>query len=208
MKMQAERFRVFVLASLLAGSTTLLAADPGGTEAEGTPVSLPVAQQILQAERSGDLEARANLVDKLNADSEADGLAMSLRGYVKDDGKDWGQLKSAVAKNQVSDKLARYENFRSKVPSSVDGHYAVANWCRKNGLVDHHRTHLLAILQIDSNNKMARGSLGHQFVNGVWMSPEDAAEVRAPMAKIDSSWKKHGKSLSKSINPLQQKSLG
>jgi hypothetical protein len=80
---------------------------------------------------------------------------------------------------QVSDKPVRqkpveieYEKLRPQYPNTVEGQWAIAEWCRERSLAEKRRAHLERILELDPNHVKARHALGYSQINGHWTTPE------------------------------------
>ena len=80
---------------------------------------------------------------------------------------------------QVSDKPVRqkpveieYEKLRPQYPNTVEGQWAIAEWCRERSLAEKRRAHLERILALDPNHVKARHALGYSQINGHWTTPE------------------------------------
>ncbi len=55
----------------------------------------------------------------------------------------------------------------------VDGHWAMAQWCRKHGMGKRHRYHLQHILRLDLDHAGARHGLGYSRVHGGWVTKDE-----------------------------------
>jgi hypothetical protein len=80
---------------------------------------------------------------------------------------------------QVLDKPVRqkpveieYEKLRPQYPDTVDGQWAIAEWCRERSLSEKRRAHLERIIELDPNHVKARHALGYSQINGHWTTPE------------------------------------
>jgi hypothetical protein len=60
----------------------------------------------------------------------------------------------------------------------VDEQWALAEWCRTNGLSAERKTHLQIIIALDGNHEPARRGLGHLKKKGEWVSPDELMESR------------------------------
>lgn len=67
---------------------------------------------------------------------------------------------------------ARYEAEKSKHPDTADGHFAMAQWCRRNGLRADQKTHLTRAIELDPNHADARSALGYVLQDGRWVLPQ------------------------------------
>ena len=64
-----------------------------------------------------------------------------------------------------------YEKLRPQYPDTVEGQWAIAEWCRERSLMEKRRVHLERILELDPKNVKARHALGYSLVNGQWTTP-------------------------------------
>lgn len=66
--------------------------------------------------------------------------------------------------------------YRKKAPAAADtveGQWAVAEFCRKHSLTKQREAHLRRIVELDPNHQQARYALGYQFLKGAWVSRSD-----------------------------------
>lgn len=69
--------------------------------------------------------------------------------------------------------LVQYEALRPRFPDTVEGQWALAEWCREQGLNAERRRHLERIIEIDGDHVQARQALGYGQVDGQWMTQEE-----------------------------------
>lgn len=80
----------------------------------------------------------------------------------------------------VSESPAEVE-YRRRAPSvsdTVEAQFALANWCRDNGVGDGMRRHLRRVLELDPDHAEARMLLGYQQIDGQWMTRDDVLAAR------------------------------
>lgn len=63
-----------------------------------------------------------------------------------------------------------YERLSRSAADTIEGQWKLAEWCRRNGLLNERKRHLLRILDHDSNHADARKALGFAFVEGKWVT--------------------------------------
>ncbi len=80
------------------------------------------------------------------------------------------QIERVVVK---SDALLHYEAELPKVPDTVDGHWAMAERCRKAGLIPQRELHLRRVLDLSPDHLDARHALGFSRVDGKWIKPDE-----------------------------------
>ena len=72
----------------------------------------------------------------------------------------------------------RYQQIVSRCPDTVEGHWKLAEWCRKNGLKKQRRYHLQRIIQLEPDHVDARHALGYSQVRGQWVTREEILRRR------------------------------
>ena len=77
------------------------------------------------------------------------------------------QVREAVRESAAE---AEYRRRAPGVPDTIEAQWAMAEWCRKQGLTHERRTHLERIIQLDPNHQRARGALGYQYLQGKWIT--------------------------------------
>lgn len=77
------------------------------------------------------------------------------------------QVREAVRQSPAE---AEYHRRVPVAADTIDAQWALAEWCRQNGLTNERRTHLERIIALDPNHQRARGVLGYQFLKGQWIT--------------------------------------
>jgi len=83
---------------------------------------------------------------------------------------DASQVRQAVSENPA---LGEYERIAAKFPDTVAGQWAIAEWCRENGLRKRREGHLRRIIVLDPNHGGARRGLGYSQVRGEWVTRKE-----------------------------------
>ena len=73
----------------------------------------------------------------------------------------------------VSEDLAWYREALPKVPPTVDGHWAMAEECRRRSLKQQREFHLQEILKLDPEHAEARYGLGYSKLDGNWVKTDE-----------------------------------
>lgn len=73
----------------------------------------------------------------------------------------------------VSEDLAWYREALPKVPATVDGHWAMAEECRRRNLKQQREFHLQEILKLDPEHADARYGLGYSKLDGNWVKTDE-----------------------------------
>lgn len=67
----------------------------------------------------------------------------------------------------------QYEESVRKMPDTVDGHLAMAEWCRANDLRAKRQYHLERVIERDPNHEAARHGLGYNKIDGRWLKTDE-----------------------------------
>lgn len=90
-----------------------------------------------------------------------------------------GEGKITLAASQVEQVLNRrpeeeeYEKIRPAYPDTVEGQWALAEWCRQQRLPLERETHLKRIIELDPNHADARRALGYVQIDGQWATQDE-----------------------------------
>lgn len=71
-----------------------------------------------------------------------------------------------------------YEKIRPRYPDTVEGQWALAEWCYKQRLPAQRKTHLQRIIELDPEHEQARRALGYSQVGGRWVTQEQEMAKR------------------------------
>jgi len=72
-----------------------------------------------------------------------------------------------------------YEQRRAALAQDdVSGHLALARWCRQQGLTREARYHFELVVALDPDNAEARRALGHEKVDGRWLTHDQAMAAK------------------------------
>ena len=87
-----------------------------------------------------------------------------------------------LSRSQVKEQLRRrpaeveYEKIRPRYPDTVEGQWALAEWCREHTLLSERKIHLERILELDSDHDKARRALGYFPRDGEWKTHSQIME--------------------------------
>jgi len=88
-----------------------------------------------------------------------------------------GQI--TLAKSQVKqilrarDEIVEYEKIRRAYPDTVEGQWALSQWCLEKKLLSQRQKHLRRIIEIDPDHAEARRLLKYSRTNGKWMTRDE-----------------------------------
>lgn len=88
-------------------------------------------------------------------------------------------VRLTLAKSQIEKWLRHrpgeleYEKIRSNYADTVEGQWALAEWCREHSLTAQREIHLKRILELEPNHEKAHAGLGHTRIGGQWTTQEE-----------------------------------
>ncbi len=106
------------------------------------------------------------------------------------------QVKQVLSGDGVD---VQYERIRPGYADSVDGQWALAEWCREHRLSQQRKTHLQRVIELDADHAPARHALGYSLQGGKWRIREEVMQQRG-FVRYEGSWK-----TSQEIKLLQQR---
>jgi hypothetical protein len=81
-----------------------------------------------------------------------------------------------------------YAKVAKEASDTVDGQWAMAEWCREHSLPEARKAHLKRVIELDPNHVKARGALGYGMFDGQWKTQ---AERMTEMGYVEykGTWK-------------------
>ncbi len=73
---------------------------------------------------------------------------------------------------------AEYQRLRPSYPDTVEGQWALAEWCLENRLLDQRQQHLQRIIELEPDHGEARRALGYSQFDGQWMTQDEVMADR------------------------------
>ena len=125
-------------------------------------------------------------------------------GFIHSGGH-WLPYEKSVAAGEQAAKLEEYRKQRATFAEELHGQWKLANWCRKNGMLDQERVHLLQVLaERDPTVKTdaVYERLGCQKVGDVWVSPQERLEAARIKSEIETSFRRWESKLAAIIQQL------
>jgi hypothetical protein len=105
-----------------------------------------------------------------------------------------GEGQITLAASQVEQVLNRrpeedeYERVRPAYPDTVEGQWALAEWCRLQHLPIERQTHLKRVIELDPDHLEARRALGYTKVDGKWAT-RDELKIEQGYKRYKGTWK-------------------
>lgn len=126
-------------------------------------------------------------------------------GYAKS-GNGWKAYEETIADGNDAAKLEQYQEQRVTSAKLPHPEWKLANWCRKNGLLDQERVHLMRAMASGDpavDRSAACERLGYQRVGETWISPQEIREARQLAAEVEQSHQRWDAKLEAVLNGLQ-----
>jgi hypothetical protein len=104
-----------------------------------------------------------------------------------------GEGQITLAASQVEHVLNRrpeeeeYDKIRPAYPDTIEGQWALAEWCRQQKLPVERETHLKRIIELDPNHAGARRALGYVQIEGQWTT-QDALMIERGYKRYKNRW--------------------
>ncbi len=195
----SKHARLGLFLATLSAASFARGAEPDAID-EFVPTTL--AEMVLTAESRGDLDSRNKIASLLTTKTEVDELGMTVLGKIRDADGQWRTIDESIRLAQTAEKRLAYAQFRTAQPNSIEGHWNVVQYCNTNNLREQRRAHLLAILDLEPQNSEAHRLLGHQLVDGQWISQEQTAAAEREEQAFRESVIKYGQQVAKLANSL------
>jgi hypothetical protein len=80
------------------------------------------------------------------------------------------QVKEVIA---VRPEEEEYQKLARGSPDTVEGHWAMAEWCRQQRMFSQRDTHLERIIELDPDHGQARAALGYTRIDGRWAKRDE-----------------------------------
>lgn len=71
-----------------------------------------------------------------------------------------------------------YDRIRPSYPDTVEGQWALAEWCHENRLRARRNTHLKRVIELDPDHVASRRALGYSQIDGKWQTQEEVMIAR------------------------------
>ncbi len=166
-------------------------------EKENRQLAAEIVSQALQAEVDGDLLTRKRLLAEAVELSHDFEPAKWYNGVILENDRQWRSIGESIAHHRDDKGLDQYEQQRSVLPNTVEGHWDMAVWCAKKRLFEQSAAHLQRIIQIDPQHIAARTALGHQPIGDDWISLQEMLEMAERAQWARESMERYGAQVSR-----------
>ncbi|WP_417847647.1 HEAT repeat domain-containing protein [Thalassoglobus sp.] len=129
-----------------------------------------VVADVIRLKNGGELRGQLEGIAKAE---DAPVLMRTLSGALVE--VERSEIDYVQRRNQV---LEEYVSQSRAVDRTVEGHWALAEWCRTRRLKEQRLEQLELVLELDSDHKEARRGLGHVQHHGEWMPREEMMAQR------------------------------
>ncbi len=128
-------------------------------------------RQAIQADLAGRSEERDAMIGQAFAAAPDSQLPRWLSGQIQI-GDQWMSLNALQDRNKKLGWIEEYGHLRDEHANSLQGHYMLAQYCRRHGLKDRERLHWYAVLLAAPGHKEAIRSLGLRPYRGALLTAD------------------------------------
>jgi hypothetical protein len=161
--------------------------------------------EALCREIYGSARDRAALLQLAESADPAYAPAFWHQGHVRNEGH-WLKVEDAPHVYSQDRRWDAYRHVRREQPNTLEGHLAVAAWCRARNLPAQERAHLNRVLEFDTSHSAARDRLGYQRIGNEWVSPQDVEDAARQQEAIRRSLAEWGPPLREIVKDLAGRS--
>jgi hypothetical protein len=133
-------------------------------------------EKVLRSEVAGPVDRRGQLAETLKQ-QPGSAAARWQAGFVRD-GNMWRSYDESALNDAQVRSADEYRRRRQETSHEFSAQLDLANWCRKQGLLDREQAHLFAAASSarEEDQIAVLRRLGFRNVNGVCLSPDDLRE--------------------------------
>lgn len=181
--------------------TAVAGAASGASSSDSTAAEV---DEVLRQESGQPADRRRKLADFLERQPDST-AARWQAGYVRD-GKTWQAIETPLASAADLRTLEEYHQMRAAQPRTPDAHWKLANWCRKNHLLDQERAHLHTVLALapDRDATPILRRLGYRQVSGQWVAQNELHDWRELNHRAETALKLWGPQLNRLSRQLEK----
>jgi hypothetical protein len=194
------------LALVLFASCALAASAATPAKKDKPDPSREAVVKVLRHEIVAPVDRRSELADAL-AKHPAASLLLWQSGYVRE-GATWRAVEQAgqsSADDNLDDVIGEYRERREATPQTAAGQIELADWCRKQQLLDQERAHLRAAMEVepDVDHTATLERLGYVQFGNEWLSREQIEKWQALNQRTAAALKSVGPRLDKIAERLE-----
>ncbi len=179
----------------------------GGNKPKPSSSAIDAVARLLEKESNSEtasLDRREMLKPESRPVSDPDSVWWQA-GFIHSGGQ-WLPYENSVAEGEQAANIEEYRKQRTTLAVEPHGAWKLANWCRKNGMLDQERVHLLQVLAdrdptVKSDTVYER--LGCRKVGEGWVSPQERLETARIKSEIETSFKRWESKLAAIIQQLE-----
>lgn len=167
-----------VIAVTLTGSIAAAAKPRSTTPSANQTAAARTLKSVLQDEIKGETGDRVRRLKKVGRNAPNYAPAQWQSGKINIKGK-WVGFDEIVERTIEHNLTQQYLKLRAKTKPNVRGHLQLAEWCRKHGMTDRWRAHLMGVLVLAPNHANVRRALGYVQVGAEWVERSALAKRRS-----------------------------
>ncbi len=150
----------------------------------------------LQAELDGNTARRRVLLSEAVDAAPDYKPARWQSGQMLKDGE-WLPVEQAQQAAAADPQRAQYESLRAAAKDKPAAQFALARWCRKNGLKEEASFHWKSVLAVEPQNEEALRALGVRWFQGRLMTKTEIAAAKADIDKSKQAAKAYSQQVSR-----------
>ena len=134
-------------------------------------------KSVLQDETKGESGDRVRRLKAVSRNAPDYAPAHWQSGKINIKGK-WVGFDEIVDRTIEHNLTQQYLTLRAKTKPTIRGHLQLAEWCRKHGMTDRRRAHLMGVLVLAPNHAAVRNALGYVQVGAEWVERGELVKRR------------------------------
>jgi hypothetical protein len=163
-------------------------AAQGSKPAAPTQSAVQLVREALRNRTLGGHDADGLLARALAVDPRSES-ARWQSGFVRESGN-WIKYDAVADGDAYRRLLDRYETERGSHPDTLQGHAAMAGWCRAENLDRQERAHWFKVLEFDADHEIARVRLGFVRVGQNWVTRSEIENTQRRRFDAELAFKK------------------
>jgi Pretoxin HINT domain len=188
-----------IVGGIFFSSSALVLMAVGVVRASGEGARESAARLVadaLQAELDGNTARRRVLLSEAVDAAPDYKPARWQSGQMLKDGE-WLPVEQAQQAAAADPQRAQYESLRAAAKDKPAAQFALARWCRKNGLKEEASFHWKSVLAVEPQNEEALRALGVRWFQGRLMTKTEIAAAKADIDKSKQAAKAYSQQVSR-----------